>query len=251
MLHTLWPQRARPHRGRLRVVLRARDDRRPPDFDPSDAVELLGPGQPRGLARLRAHAAGHGLARRSTPGRYTTRGGRRPRLRRDGRRPLHGGARGRRGGRVMSAVNGNGNGAAGLRRDRRRRRPQRPHRGRLPGARRPARVRARGAATSLGGACVTEELWPGQRVSRASYVVSMLQPKVVADLELTSASATTRSRSTRAFATFAADGTPDPASQRRRRSPTSRSRASRARTPTRCPPFDALIESASPTSCGR
>ena len=36
----------------------------------------------------------------------------------------------------------------------------------------------------LGGACVTEEVWPGKRVSRASYVVSMLQPKVVADLEL-------------------------------------------------------------------
>jgi hypothetical protein len=37
----------------------------------------------------------------------------------------------------------------------------------------------------VGGACVTEEVWPGQRVSRASYVVSMLQPKVVKDLELT------------------------------------------------------------------
>jgi phytoene dehydrogenase-like protein len=36
----------------------------------------------------------------------------------------------------------------------------------------------------LGGACVTEEVWPGARVSRASYVVSMLQPKVVKDLEL-------------------------------------------------------------------
>src|SRR3954470_2794513 len=36
----------------------------------------------------------------------------------------------------------------------------------------------------LGGTCVTEELWPGYRVSRASYVVSMLQPKVVADLRL-------------------------------------------------------------------
>ena len=36
----------------------------------------------------------------------------------------------------------------------------------------------------LGGACVTEEVWPGKRVSRASYVVSMLQPKVVADLAL-------------------------------------------------------------------
>src|SRR3954462_15296731 len=36
----------------------------------------------------------------------------------------------------------------------------------------------------LGGACVTEEVWPGPRVSRASYVVSLLHPKVVADLEL-------------------------------------------------------------------
>jgi phytoene dehydrogenase-like protein len=36
----------------------------------------------------------------------------------------------------------------------------------------------------LGGACVTEEVWPGVRVSRASYVVSMLQPKVVEDLKL-------------------------------------------------------------------
>jgi phytoene dehydrogenase-like protein len=36
----------------------------------------------------------------------------------------------------------------------------------------------------LGGACVTEEVWPGARVSRASYVVSMLQPRVVDDLRL-------------------------------------------------------------------
>jgi phytoene dehydrogenase-like protein len=36
----------------------------------------------------------------------------------------------------------------------------------------------------VGGACVTEEVWPGQRVSRASYVVSMLQPKVVRELRL-------------------------------------------------------------------
>jgi phytoene dehydrogenase-like protein len=36
----------------------------------------------------------------------------------------------------------------------------------------------------VGGACVTEEVWPGHRVSRASYVVSMLQPKVVRDLRL-------------------------------------------------------------------
>jgi phytoene dehydrogenase-like protein len=36
----------------------------------------------------------------------------------------------------------------------------------------------------LGGACVTEEVWPGYRISRASYVVSLLQPKIVSELEL-------------------------------------------------------------------
>jgi phytoene dehydrogenase-like protein len=36
----------------------------------------------------------------------------------------------------------------------------------------------------LGGACVTEEVWPGARVSRCSYVVSMLQPKVIKELKL-------------------------------------------------------------------
>jgi phytoene dehydrogenase-like protein len=36
----------------------------------------------------------------------------------------------------------------------------------------------------VGGACVTEEVWPGHRVSRASYVVSLLHPKVVEELEL-------------------------------------------------------------------
>ena len=36
----------------------------------------------------------------------------------------------------------------------------------------------------LGGACATEEVWPGFRVSTASYVVSLLQPKIVRDLRL-------------------------------------------------------------------
>lgn len=36
----------------------------------------------------------------------------------------------------------------------------------------------------LGGACVTEPLWPGYRVSRASYVVSLLRPCIVRDLGL-------------------------------------------------------------------
>lgn len=36
----------------------------------------------------------------------------------------------------------------------------------------------------LGGACVTEELWPGFRVSTAAYVVSLLPSEIETDLEL-------------------------------------------------------------------
>jgi len=36
----------------------------------------------------------------------------------------------------------------------------------------------------LGGCCVTEELWPGYRVSTAAYVVSLLLPEVIRDLKL-------------------------------------------------------------------
>lgn len=36
----------------------------------------------------------------------------------------------------------------------------------------------------LGGATVTEEVWPGYKVSTASYVVSLMSERVVADLEL-------------------------------------------------------------------
>lgn len=36
----------------------------------------------------------------------------------------------------------------------------------------------------LGGACVTEELWPGYRVSRAAYVVGLLRPALVRELDL-------------------------------------------------------------------
>jgi len=59
----------------------------------------------------------------------------------------------------------------------------------------------------LGGACVTEEVWPGQRVSRASYVVSMLRPQVVKDLELKRFGYDPVALDP-PFATFAADGTP-------------------------------------------
>jgi len=36
----------------------------------------------------------------------------------------------------------------------------------------------------VGGACVTEEPWPGYRVSTASYVISLLLPEIERDLEL-------------------------------------------------------------------
>ncbi len=36
----------------------------------------------------------------------------------------------------------------------------------------------------VGGSCVTEEVWPGYRVSTAAYVSSLLRPEIIRDLEL-------------------------------------------------------------------
>ncbi len=36
----------------------------------------------------------------------------------------------------------------------------------------------------IGGACVTEEVWPGYHVSTAAYLCSLLRPEIVRDLEL-------------------------------------------------------------------
>src|SRR5436309_67987 len=36
----------------------------------------------------------------------------------------------------------------------------------------------------LGGACVTEEVWPGYKVSTASYVNSLFRPQIIRELEL-------------------------------------------------------------------
>src|SRR5919112_1926071 len=36
----------------------------------------------------------------------------------------------------------------------------------------------------VGGACVTEELWPGFKVSTGAYVNSLLRPEIIRDLEL-------------------------------------------------------------------
>src|SRR5712675_142987 len=40
------------------------------------------------------------------------------------------------------------------------------------------------AREMVGGCAVTEEIWPGYRVSTASYLSSLLQEKVVRELEL-------------------------------------------------------------------
>jgi phytoene dehydrogenase-like protein len=92
----------------------------------------------------------------------------------------------------------------------------------------------------VGGACVTEEVWPGHRVSRASYVVSMLQPKVVADLQLRRFGYDPIPLDP-SFATFTADGQPmlfhrDPAALH-----ASLSRGSR-RDADAMPGFEALME---------
>ena len=34
----------------------------------------------------------------------------------------------------------------------------------------------------LGGACVTEEIWPGYKVSTLAYLCSLLQPHIIQDL---------------------------------------------------------------------
>jgi phytoene dehydrogenase-like protein len=40
------------------------------------------------------------------------------------------------------------------------------------------------ATDRIGGACVTEELWPGFKVSTAAYVQSLFRPAIIRDLEL-------------------------------------------------------------------
>ena len=48
----------------------------------------------------------------------------------------------------------------------------------------PAPSAGAGASRGAGGACVTEELWPGFKVSTAAYVNSLLRPEIIRDLEL-------------------------------------------------------------------
>ncbi len=54
----------------------------------------------------------------------------------------------------------------------------------------------------VGGACVTEELWPGYRVSTAAYVVSLLLPEIERDLKLKKHGYEVLSRSPSSFTPF-------------------------------------------------
>ena len=73
---------------------------------------------------------------------------------------------------------------ATLRRDHRRRRPQRPGLRGVSRARRQAGRSCSSGATAVGGAAVTEEMFPGFKFSVFSYVVSLLRPEIIRDLEL-------------------------------------------------------------------
>src|SRR5215472_14046336 len=54
----------------------------------------------------------------------------------------------------------------------------------------------------LGGACVTEAVWPGYRVSTGAYLCSLLHPRIVEDLELPRYGFEVYRRETAGFAPF-------------------------------------------------
>ena len=81
--------------------------------------------------------------------------------------------------RDMSAITMND-----IRRDRHRRRPQRPRVRRLPRARRQAGPRARAAPPRRRRGRHRGDVFPGFKFSVFSYVVSLLRPEIIRDLEL-------------------------------------------------------------------
>src|ERR1051326_6180924 len=54
----------------------------------------------------------------------------------------------------------------------------------------------------VGGACVTEEVWPGYRISTAAYLCSLLRPEIIRDLELEKHGFEVYRRATAGFAPF-------------------------------------------------
>ena len=71
-----------------------------------------------------------------------------------------------------------------VRRRRHRWRPQRPRSTPPTSRARARRSSSSSAATSSGGAAVTEEVFPGFKFSVCSYVVSLLRPEIIRDLDL-------------------------------------------------------------------
>ena len=71
-----------------------------------------------------------------------------------------------------------------IRRDRRRRRPQRPRLRGLPGAGRAQGARPRAPPRRSAARRSTEEIFPGFTFSVCSYVVSLLRPEIIRDLDL-------------------------------------------------------------------
>ena len=70
-----------------------------------------------------------------------------------------------------------------LGRDHRRRRAQRPDLRGLPGQGRPTGAGARGAATQSAARARSQEVWPGYRISPCAYLVGLLHPLVIDELE--------------------------------------------------------------------
>ena len=54
----------------------------------------------------------------------------------------------------------------------------------------------------VGGACVTEDVWPGYRVSTAAYLCSLLEPRIIHELELERHGFEVYRRETAGFAPF-------------------------------------------------
>ncbi|HEY6098878.1 MAG TPA: NAD(P)/FAD-dependent oxidoreductase, partial [Anaeromyxobacter sp.] len=96
------------------------------------------------------------------------------------------------------------------------------------------------ARDRVGGACITEETWPGFKVSTAAYVVSLFRPEIVRDLHLARHGYAVLARDPSSFTPFP-DGRhlllgPDPALNRREVAKFS------SRDAERLPAYEAMLE---------
>ena len=101
----------------------------------------------------------------------------------------------------------------------------------------------------VGGACVTEEVWPGFKVSTAAYVNSLLRPEIIRDLELKRHGFEMLPRNPSSFTPF--PGRPLPDARPRRRDDRREVAKFSARDAEALPQYEADAASASPTSSSR